>query len=161
MDALAPVAEVTRRLPRPISAGIGWHIGERAARRARVANTAGGTTTVKVTTVDTYCEEHGLLPDVIKIDVEGFEYQVMVGAERTLPGARPLAVICEITPNRDDPAAIVAMMNRHGYQPHSISDDGEITPMDSAEDTGPAGPAHTPRDPSCFYNVCFTPSRSA
>lgn len=285
MDALAPVAELTRRLPRPISASIGWHIGERAARSRRVAklrhggrvvvdigdyvhrpmyfmgeyelattrlferlacpgwtvldiganvgyfavvaaraggpgsrvaafepnpaigemlagtarlnpdldirvehtavgdvvgeldlhissesrnsglsslrgdlpNTEGGTMIVNVTTVDTYCENYGLEPDIIKIDVEGFEHEVLVGAERTLRGARPRAVICEFTPERDDPAGIIAIMDGHGYAPHSIADDGELTAIKADQDVDEAVLAHVEPDSLLFYNVCFTP----
>ncbi len=60
--------------------------------REDLPNTAGGTTTVKVTTVDNPTrEEHGLAPDIIKIDVEGFEHRVLGGAEQrwTVPGLLP------------------------------------------------------------------------
>lgn len=41
------------------------------------------------TTLDTYCASHGLLPDVIKIDVEGGELGVLDGARAILARARP------------------------------------------------------------------------
>ncbi len=64
-------------------------------------------------------------------------------------------MICEIAPARDDQAAIISLMERHGYQPHSISDDGDVTPMGLPEDTGTPGLAHATADPWLFYNVCF------
>ncbi len=39
--------------------------------------------------LDEFCEEHGVAPDVIKIDVEGAEYLVLEGARRTLAMHRP------------------------------------------------------------------------
>lgn len=41
--------------------------------------------TVPVTTIDTYCEDHGIgRVDLLKIDVQGFEGEVLAGAARTL-----------------------------------------------------------------------------
>ena len=38
---------------------------------------------VKAITIDTYCQQHGIKAiDILKIDVEGAEYQVLLGAER-------------------------------------------------------------------------------
>jgi FkbM family methyltransferase len=43
------------------------------------------TETVAATTVDGYCEQHGVARiDLLKIDVEGAEYQVLLGARRML-----------------------------------------------------------------------------
>jgi FkbM family methyltransferase len=52
--------------------------------------------TVGVTTLDAYCEAHGLAPDFVKIDVEGAEESVLLGAVGTLRRHRPI-VLVEIT----------------------------------------------------------------
>jgi hypothetical protein len=48
-----------------------------------------------VTTVDEYCRVNRVKPTVIKIDVEGFEGEVLRGAEGTLRRCRP-TVLCEV-----------------------------------------------------------------
>tara|TARA_R110002072_G_scaffold303018_1_gene491355 strand:+ start:1099 stop:1953 length:855 start_codon:yes stop_codon:yes gene_type:complete len=40
--------------------------------------------------LDTFCEAESLNPDIIKIDVEGFEYEVLTGAEKIISKAKPL-----------------------------------------------------------------------
>lgn len=48
-------------------------------------------------TVDNFCDflmtENGLIPDVIKIDVEGYEGKVLTGTQKTLRHIRPLMFI--------------------------------------------------------------------
>ncbi len=54
---------------------------------------------VHVTTLDIYCREHELSPAVIKIDVEGLETAVLMGARETLKKYRPFILI-EFNPLR-------------------------------------------------------------
>jgi FkbM family methyltransferase len=65
---------------------------------------ARGTVDVPSIKLDTYCAQRGVLPSVIKIDVESYESHVVRGATQVLAQGRP-AVVCEIL--RDtDPATI-------------------------------------------------------
>lgn len=52
---------------------------------------------VPVTTVDAYCETHKIKPSFIKIDVEGFEFNVLNGARKTLEETRP-RILVELHP---------------------------------------------------------------
>lgn len=51
---------------------------------------------VRQSTIDTLVEKHQLAPGFIKIDVEGFEMEVLKGAHETLRVHRPV-VLCEIS----------------------------------------------------------------
>lgn len=48
-----------------------------------------GRVLVAQTAIDTYCERHGLAPEVIKIDVEGAELDVLEGARGVMLRDRP------------------------------------------------------------------------
>lgn len=66
--------------------------------------------------LDHYIEIHGLRPDVIKIDVEGAEWPVLLGLEGYLKNARPV-IICEVTPESGTaPSVIADYMAGFGYQ---------------------------------------------
>jgi len=43
--------------------------------------------------LDTFCDSAGLRPDILKMDVEGAEYDVLIGAERTIGRYRPKLLI--------------------------------------------------------------------
>ena len=49
-------------------------------------------TTVKCITLDSYCQMHNLSPNLIKIDVEGHEFNVIKGAELVIRSCRPYII---------------------------------------------------------------------
>lgn len=53
---------------------------------------------VRMVPLDTLCAEHGIYPEILKIDVEGFELAVLRGAERALSTAKVLFL--EVHPER-------------------------------------------------------------
>ena len=55
-------------------------------------------TDVQLTTIDEYCRRVGVRPDLILIDVEGFEFDVLAGAVETIRRARP-QVFVELHPH--------------------------------------------------------------
>ena len=52
---------------------------------------------VPALTLDAFCRERALLPQIIKIDVEGAEYRVLLGA-RELLAKHDVTILCEIHP---------------------------------------------------------------
>jgi len=53
--------------------------------------------TIKVTTGDTFCEEHNISTiDLLKIDTEGFELQVLKGFSKMIQGSKIKAIYCEV-----------------------------------------------------------------
>jgi FkbM family methyltransferase len=80
---------------------------------------------VRVLKGDTYCaREPQLAPHRIKIDVEGYEYEVLLGLSETLKSSRLLSVFIEVhfTFLRDRglgdaPAKMVALLRAHAFRP--------------------------------------------
>ncbi len=93
-------------------------------------------THVAATTLDAVAEHLGLVPAVIKIDVEGAEDQVLHGARRTLGGAQsPLVVMEYLAPDRANAShrRAAAQLVALGYQPHAADDAGQLSPCADLE----------------------------
>ena len=64
-------------------------------------------TSIALTTIDEYCRETGLVPDWLLIDVEGYEYEVLLGAVETLR-RRATRVVVELHPHLSSPESRAA-----------------------------------------------------
>jgi FkbM family methyltransferase len=82
-----------------------------------------GSMSVPSTSLDDYVFQNGLQVDFIKIDVEGFEDEVLIGAERTLAAFRPTMVI-ELHNLDNERAAHPAVtgLKKFGYSLRGLSD---------------------------------------
>ncbi|GAA2559031.1 hypothetical protein GCM10010435_32720 [Winogradskya consettensis] len=80
---------------------------ERNAIRANITQEL-----VEVTTIDAYVGRTAVRPTFIKIDVEGFEWEVLQGAAQVLDRDRPVLMV-EVQSHR---AEIAAMLHGLGYQ---------------------------------------------
>lgn len=69
---------------------------------------------VPVTTIDAHCATHQLQPDLIKIDVEGLEGRLLLGASTIIAQKRAL-FLCEWLANSDAHDAAKALLEEHGY----------------------------------------------
>lgn len=74
-----------------------------------------GTLSVRATTLDDFVGQSGLIPDVLKVDVEGAESQVLAGARRTLVEHRPSVIVS--THNSAERARCRTMLEDAGYDP--------------------------------------------
>lgn len=78
------------------------------------------TESVKVQRLDTFCETHALIPDLIKIDVESHEPAVLRGMGDLLKKYQP-TIICEIWDNSVG-EAVEASLKGRGYNFIAIGD---------------------------------------
>ena len=95
-----------RVVPAAVAAQPGEHIlyaagADGMSRLAAVSDALVETaaqTRVPVTTIDAFCAESGLSPDVVLIDIEGFEIEALRGGSLTIESLRPIVVV-EMHPN--------------------------------------------------------------
>ena len=66
---------------------------------------------VETTTIDSYCQTENLTPGLIKIDIEGAEFDALSGAIDTISSCHPILVI-EITEDKDK---VYDLLKSHGY----------------------------------------------
>ena len=82
-------------------------------------------------TLDSYCRQGGLSPNVIKIDVEGAELRVLTGAESLLRSRSDLVIWCEVHPMQmhnlgDSPSDLSAFLATVDYQIEPIAEPGHM-----------------------------------
>lgn len=97
-----------------------WHHLEAVAD----SDTSGDTVEIRVVTLDELCRTHGFVPDLLKIDVEGYELEVLRGAAEVLRRHQPLLFL-ELHPTRlvelgHDPNEILDLLAHHGYRLHRV-----------------------------------------
>jgi FkbM family methyltransferase len=135
LNGLEPRIELRR-------CAVGQETGHRSGRLFRngfaslgSTDPAGEACEFEVTSLDAEVERLGVRPDLVKIDVEGFEHEVLLGARRLLRERRP-ALAFELHLDLLDkrgisPRQVVAELKSHGYAFHTCG----ARPL-SAEDVG-------------------------
>jgi len=85
---------------------------------------------VKLVTLDSEVSELGLIPSVIKIDVEGWEWEVLKGARRTLERYRPCLLLSLHPPALTElgvsDGAVLSWLEELGYKWQTIARDHEV-----------------------------------
>jgi FkbM family methyltransferase len=109
----------------------------------------GGAINVRVMTLDEYCARQGISAiRLMKIDVEGAEYEVLAGATNVLRSIRPQAILCEFVParRRDAQIELLRLFERNNYEAFSIGAEGLLS-------------KHNGDLPSWDWgNLCFMPA---
>lgn len=81
--------------------------------------------TVPVVSLDEFCRQHGLRPRSIKLDVEGYEGEVIRGAEEVLARGE-CAILCEWLGTPSSHAEARYVLERNGYIALDVVDLSEI-----------------------------------
>lgn len=112
---------------------------------------AGRLIDVRTSTLDCIAAGLPTPPDLIKIDVEGFEDAVLSGGQHTL-SANPPRIIVEANP--DGPfEKLTAILGRHGYSFYHLNESG-------MQKQNAIRPNPDPRYECCNW-LCLPPGRSA
>ena len=92
---------------------------------------------VACVTLDRFVEREGLVPDLVKIDVEGHEPGVLRGMTETLRRHRPPLVVEVLTSGTAE--ALGSVLSPLGYRAYDIVPGGEVRPLDDAWRPASAG----------------------
>jgi len=87
------------------------------------------TETVKTITLDNFAERLDVSKvDVIKMDIEGAEYQALQGARGLIERYRP-TIVLEATPEEQTWRDILSFLGSRGYRLHLFGKDGDLEPV--------------------------------
>jgi FkbM family methyltransferase len=91
------------------------------------------------TTLDMFCERNGLVPQIIKCDVEGAELMVIQGGEEIIATHKPVILIELLRKWAKQfdyhPNDVVTLLGKHGYQAHTLGASGLAPCRGIDEDT--------------------------
>ena len=85
---------------------------------------------VPVTSLDQFCAENALDPIAIKLDVEGYEGEVICGAAEVLSRGRCM-ILCEWLGTSQSHTEARAMINTHGYTAIDVQNLSEVDLSDT------------------------------
>jgi FkbM family methyltransferase len=117
--------------------------------------------TIAVTTLDDLVARHGLPPaDLIKMDVQGYECQVLAGMQSTLGAGGRMRVLTEFWPHGmrqagGDPACFFDTFVRHGFTARPLTERGPGRPVSYAQALDVLPPFDPKTPDGCFINVLF------
>jgi FkbM family methyltransferase len=119
---VTPVRAALGEAPGTLTMRYSWHHLEASPEAAGSPEAL----EVPVRTVDDLCSEMGFHPDVVKVDVEGYELAVLRGALRTLREDRPVLFL-ELHPHRlrelgTSAGEVASLLGELGYRVFDLSD---------------------------------------
>lgn len=126
----------------------------------------GRTITVDMWSVDTYLEVNEIDPDSVvaaRMDVEGYEVEVVRGMERLLEASGPLVLSLEIHPGRLDSSEVRDLgerLDEHGFEVlEALTETITAYPLVATTFEGLDSPRDIPENGPA-YNVVFVKNRS-
>lgn len=119
---VTPVRAALGEAPGTLTMRYSWHHLEASPEAARSPEAV----EVPLRTVDGLCSEMGFHPDVMKVDVEGYEHSVLRGALRTLREDRPVLFL-ELHPQRlrelgSSAGEVAGLLGELGYRIFDLND---------------------------------------
>jgi len=128
---VTPVQAAVGAAPGTVRMRYSWHHLEALPPTAN-GEDGPETLSIPLRTLDGLCDELAFRPDILKLDVEGYEISVLRGAQRILRQDRPLLFL-EIHPQRirelgGSPAELWTVLVEAGYRPLGPSG----APLDAA-----------------------------
>jgi len=112
---------------------------------------------VESLTIDDFVKNKNIFPDLVKIDVEGFELNVLEGMKNTLKYIRPILFIehncLTLSQNRVFIEDIVSFMKKYDYFPYDIDTKQEY--KSSFGDRGLVLYIPSEKKELCFENINF------
>ncbi len=96
---------------------------------------------IRTIKLDDYVEENNIAGiDLLKVDVEGAEFQVLKGAEKTIQRFRPiwyLEVDATMTARMNyRPDELFQFLHGYGYLAYTMDNDGNLTPVEGYQGAG-------------------------
>jgi len=82
---------------------------------------------VSTLTLDRYCQRNYVIPTLLKIDVEGAEYDVLLGGEETIKYFPTIIMeICRSPLDNTNHIKAINFLLTHNYSPFKINNEGEL-----------------------------------
>lgn len=83
---------------------------------------------IEANTIDFFAEREAVIPNIVKIDVEGAEYDVVAGMTSLLTDHAPILVLEFLSKSRSNSQHIKAeeLLKKYGYQSYCINADGTL-----------------------------------
>jgi FkbM family methyltransferase len=137
MNGYSGICRIDRRAVSGVAGRAQLHVPERNWGGGSImgsnAHPLGHTYNVDVTTIDSWCEATGMVPDFLKIDAEGAEQAIWQGMARLRAKKTDLAVMLEFEPTRfADWRGWLASMEQEGMRLYRIGYEGLPVPFEIA-----------------------------
>jgi FkbM family methyltransferase len=93
--------------------------------------------TVHTVTLERVAEREGLdRVDLVKMDIEGAEYNALRGAEGLLAKYKPILVL-EASPSDPDWFRVATLLKKYDYEPHLVDEEGRLAPIRNLPEGNP------------------------